>query len=241
MKISAKELGVLDMEGFCPRCFWIKRHDRKLPYQTPFAGIFSSIDAFTKNVVERYFERTGKLPVWLESVGQVERLIPVKINEFVAEKDGVALNGMPDLLFQRPDKSYGLLDYKTARYTGTQDALMPIYEVQLNGYAYIAEAIGMKLLNDLYLVYFEPPKREAFDKESALHIRNEGFEMPFRPVVHKLRKNTRHIEELLKKAEAVYSEEKVPAGIPNCEECARLDTLLKLVYGDSIIPERKGI
>ena len=149
MQISAKDLGWLKTDDFCPRCFWITRHDRKLPYQTPFAGIFSSIDSYTKSVVAKYFEKHGRLPDWLGGIGDVKRLVKVNASNFRTEKDGTILTGIPDELFERPDGSYGIIDYKTARYTGTQDTLMPVYEVQLNGYAYIAEAIGDKPVKDL--------------------------------------------------------------------------------------------
>lgn len=51
------------------------------------------------------------------------------------------------------------MDYKTAKYTGNQDQLMPIYQIRFNGYAYIAEAIGLKPVKNPYLVYFEPLTR----------------------------------------------------------------------------------
>lgn len=45
MRISAKDLGWLTTDDFCPRCFWIECHAKGLPYQTGFPGIFFSIDA----------------------------------------------------------------------------------------------------------------------------------------------------------------------------------------------------
>ena len=52
MRISAKDLGWLAVDDFCSRCFWIERHAKGLPYQVGFPGIFSSIDAYTKNIVD---------------------------------------------------------------------------------------------------------------------------------------------------------------------------------------------
>ncbi len=231
MKISAKNLGSLDMNGFCQRCFWITSHDKELPYQTPFAGIFSSIDSFTKNIIERYFERHGRLPEWLSGIGDVERLIRIRQRSFFAAKGGAVLTGVPDQLFQRQAKSYGIIDYKTARYTKGQDALMPMYEVQLNGYAYIAEAIGLVPVKDLYLVYFEPPVKERFGELSARHTNAEGFEMPFTPIIHRIRKDTGHIEALLDKALSIYELDAAPEGLDACGECARLDDLIRIAGG----------
>ena len=50
LRISAKNLGVLSLPNFCPRCFWLKTHAKQLPFQI-FPGIFSSINAYTKRVV----------------------------------------------------------------------------------------------------------------------------------------------------------------------------------------------
>ncbi len=226
MQISAKDLGWLATSDFCPRCFWIKRHDRRLPYQTPFAGIFSSIDAYTKHIVSKHLERHNKLPIWLDEIGEVKKRIDIKPASFRTIVDGATLTGIPDAVFQRNDDSYIILDYKTARYTGTQDALMPVYEIQLNGYALIAESIGLKPVRDMFLVYFEPPYRERFDQLDLEHTTEEGFEMPFVPRVHKVRKNTKEVLELLQKAERIYDLKSPPKGTQGCEDCERLADLV---------------
>jgi hypothetical protein len=106
---------------------------------------------------------------------------------------------------------------------------MPIYRIQVNGYAYMAEGIGYKPVNDLYLVYFEPPYKEAYEKITDGHTNHDGFEMPFRPTVHRIKKDTTEVERLLKKANQAYSGEKIPKGLDGCEDCARLDNLIELV------------
>jgi hypothetical protein len=228
MQISAKDLGWLATSDFCPRCFWITRHDRHLPYQTPFAGIFSSIDAYTKHIVAKHFERNRTLPVWLGEVGRVKKQIEIKPTGFRTVVDGVTLTGIPDAMFQRSDNSYVILDYKTAKYTGTQDALMPVYDVQLNGYALIAESIGLKPVNDLFLVYFEPPYKERFDELDMEHTTEEGFEMPFVPRVHRVVKNTKEVLALLQKAERIYDLASPPKGAAGCEDCKRLGELVDM-------------
>lgn len=228
MRISAKGLGWLATDDFCPRCFWIERHAKGLPYQMGFPGIFSSIDAYTKNIVERYFQKNGKLPSWLNEIGEVSGIIPVKQSEFKLVKGDTTLTGVPDLLFQRSDGSFGIVDYKTARYTGNQDSLMPVYQIQLNGYAYIAEGLGMKPVRDLFLVYFEPPSKEVYEKITDGYTNHEGFEMPFKPRVHKIKKDTKDVERLLDRAEQIYSGEKAPKGLDGCKDCGRLEGLLRL-------------
>ena len=229
MQISAKDLGWLATEDFCPRCFWIERHVKGLPYQMGFPGIFSSIDSYTKNIVERYFQRNGTLPSWLKEIGEVKKIISVKASQFKLAKGDITLSGIPDLFFQRPDNSFCIVDYKTARYTGNQDQLMPIYQIQLNGYAYIAEGLGDKPVNDLYLVYFEPPHKDVYEQITDGHTKDSGFEMPFKPRIHKIKKDTKEVERLLKKAEEAYSKENAPIGLAGCKDCEKLENLINMI------------
>ena len=229
MRISAKDLGWLATNNFCPRCFWIERHAKGLPYQMGFPGIFSSIDAYTKNIVERYFQKNGKLPTWLGSIGAVKRIINVKPSEFRIEEDGILFTGVPDLFFERPDGSFAIVDYKTARYTGNQDSFMPVYQIQLNGYAYIAEKLGYKPVKELFLVYFEPPSKEVYEQISDGHTNGVGFEMPFKPVIHKIKKDGKEVEKLLEKASRIYNFARPPKGINNCSDCEKFENLIKMV------------
>ena len=229
MRISAKDLGWLATEDFCPRCFWIERHAKGLPYQMGFPGIFSSIDAYTKNVVERFFQKNSRLPSWLKDVGDVKAIISIKPSEFKLTRGDITLTGIPDLIMQRHDGSYVIVDYKTAKYTGNQDKLMPIYQIQLNGYAYIAESVGYKPVKDLYLVYFEPPYKETYELITDGHTNGDGFEMPFKPKVHKIKKDSKEIDLLLDKANELYKSESIPKGLQGCKDCEKLNNLLTMV------------
>ena len=71
IRISAKNLGELALPSFCPRCFWLKlRLNNKLPFQI-FPGIFSSIDAYTKNIIHAWFDRHQCSPPWLAELGEL--------------------------------------------------------------------------------------------------------------------------------------------------------------------------
>ena len=229
MRISAKDLGWLAVDDFCPRCFWIERHAKGLPYQMGFPGIFSSIDAYTKNIVERYVQKNEGFPKWMSSIGDIKRIINVKPSEFKVEKENITLSGIPDLIFERHDGSFAIVDYKTAKYTGNQDSFMPVYQIQLNGYAYIAEAIGYKPVKDLYLVYFEPPYKETYEVITDKHTNGEGFDMPFKPVIHKIKRDTKEIDRLLEKASKTYELSKPPKGLDGCKDCERLKGLVELI------------
>ena len=136
-----------------------------------------------------------------------------------AQYKEVLLTGNPDAIYQRPNGDIVIVDYKTARYTAGQDALLPIYEIQLNGYAYIAEKLGIAPIESLYLIYFEPPEGERHESLSKKHTTTEGFEMPFRASVHKIKKDTGLLESLMDEAYRIYSLEKPPVGADNCKDC----------------------
>jgi hypothetical protein len=56
-QISAKNLGSLALQDFCPRCFYLKLKLRfKLPFQI-FPGIFSSIDSYSKKITWTYYKK----------------------------------------------------------------------------------------------------------------------------------------------------------------------------------------
>ena len=159
VRISAKNLGQLALPDYCPRCFWIKlKLQFKLPFQI-FPGIFSTIDSYSKKITWQYFDKHKTVPPWFKSFGNFTGLLPVPHwSKFfiVDSKIGIKLNGMPDDIFIMADGRYFIVDYKTAKFSDAQDALLPLYVVQLNGYAYIFEKMGMGKVGGLGLCYYEP-------------------------------------------------------------------------------------
>jgi hypothetical protein len=127
-RISAKNLGALALPTFCPRCFWLKLRLKKLPWQT-FPGIFSSIDIFSKQVTDRWFTQTGTAPPLLKPFGDlIESIDPPHWSQFSVKDvaSNVELRGVPDHLFRAKDRSFIIIDNKTARFTDGQDALLPL-------------------------------------------------------------------------------------------------------------------
>lgn len=158
LTISAKDLGAFAVAGACERCLWVSLHVPRLPYQM-FPGIFSSIDLYNKQVVHAYFDRAGFMPSWLASVGDVTGYVePPSYRRFsvLDPASGVTLRGTADGIFRLRDGGYAIIDYKTARYTPNQESMLPIYQTQLNGYAFIGDRVGFAPVRALALVYMEP-------------------------------------------------------------------------------------
>lgn len=232
IQISAKNLGDLKNPHFCQRCFWIKTHQKPLPYQI-FPGIFNSIDAYTKNIISGYINKEGKLPDWLKDIGEVTKIfgnatdaIKDKPPKFSTFYKNVIITGIPDAIYQRPNGNFLIIDYKTARYTEGQDKMLPIYKIQLNGYAYIAEKLGISI-EGLYIIYFEPPEKEK-DYEPK-NITTEGFAMPFKSTIHKISKDTQEIETLMDEAYRLYSLVSPPEGVKDCKDCRSVVSLSKFI------------
>ncbi len=228
LTISAKNLGNLAYSNFCPRCFWIKLHCR-LPYQI-FPSIFSHIDGYTKKVFHAYIDKHGKLPDWLSELGEVKgyeeppHWSRYKIHD---EELDVTLRGEADAIFIMKDDSYLIGDYKTSKFKGKKDSLMPIYEVQLNVYAYIGERLQYTPIKKLALIYMEPSTGDdkAADKRNLL---DDGFAMEFSAHILEVELRPDKIPLLMKKAKEIYDMREPPEGNAGCKDCKYLGDLTSL-------------
>ncbi len=234
IRISAKDLGVLALPDFCPRCFWLKmRCQNKLPFQI-FPGIFSSIDSYTKKVTSVHFARYRRLPSWLRELAEPGS--PVKVPHYskfnvTDPYSEVTLTGMPDEIIEREDGSYLIIDYKTSRFSKAQDSLLPLYRVQLNAYAYIGKRQGFDPVSGLALVYMEP-QTELTENELDSLVREDGFLMGFAGYILEVRiEDERIIPPLLEKVRETYDLENPPSGNDSCRDCKLLEQLILTLTG----------
>ncbi len=221
MRISAKNLGILALPDCCERCFWMRA---KLGWKSPWAimpGIFSSIDGYSKRAILTSYEKNGHFPPWI--AGQWADVRPLKSPHhstfrMTDTETGVTMTGIPDLMLGLPNRRLAILDLKTARYSKHQDFLLPMYRVQLNGYALIAEGLGMGTVEALGLVYGEPPANDDNKGLDAL-VDDCGFSMPFKTTAEPIELDRALIPPLLKRAKAILEMEDPPAGRNGCKEC----------------------
>ena len=138
------------------------------------------------------------------------------------------LTGDPDLVCQMTDGSLVILDYKTAKFTAGQDELLPIYETQLNAYAWLAEKLGMGKISTLGLIYFEPLTdiaTECIDDFAD----DAGFLMKFSAKVLPLDLRLDRIPPLLHQVRTVFDLPTPPIGLAGCRDCKLLDVVMKTV------------
>ena len=140
---------------------------------------------------------------------------------------GVIVTGVPDLILGLPDDRLAILDLKTARYSKHQDFLLPMYQVQLVGYALIAEGLGLGTVEALGLVYGEPPANDDDTGLDAL-VDDKGFSMPFKTTAEPIELNRALIPPLLKRAKTLLEMENPPAPGEGCKECRLVEEMAKI-------------
>ncbi len=228
IRISAKNLGAVALPDFCPRCFWIHLKMKfRWPYQI-FPGIFSSIDSYNKKVVHSWFDKYSKSPDWLDEIdGLISYVEPPhysKFNRLIPDVN-ILLTGSPDGVFVKDDNSYVIADYKTAKYTGTQDKLFPMYDTQLNTYAIIAEEYGLNPVSELVLIYMEPVTSQEHASSDKVHT-NEGFILKFSANIHNVEIHPEKIKPLLLRVRELFELNMPPEGNTGCKDCILLDEIM---------------
>ena len=235
MRISAKALGELALPMFCPRCFRLKRKMRnKLPFRQPLPGVFSAIDSITKQVVHGFFNTHGHLPLWLAPLGDIVRYHePPHWSRFntVIEEHGILLTGAADGIFERADGSCVIVDYKTARFTQAQDALLPMYEVQLNAYALIAERCGFAPVAGLALIYLEPTIDDHDGCEQL--CQDMGLQIPLNAHIVNVEQRSDMLDPLLARAHGLCGRARRPPGRASCPDCRQVRVLVEAAMSDS--------
>ncbi len=226
LHISAKQLGNLALENFCPRCLYMD-YKLNLKYQGMiFPGILSKMDAIQKKSVVKYYDKYGHLPNWLESEGIIgkPKICPGPKTFFTSIK-GVILSGSIDLLIETPSKELIIIDFKTASPKDGYDPFMPVYNVQLQGYAKITEDLNLGKVVGLYLVYFSAQTSVTLDNIDS-YVRTEDLEVSFDVVVKKLELNPEQtIGLLVDKFKNIITGNSLPERHPDCIECDRLEKI----------------
>jgi len=228
LRISAKNLGSLAMPAFCPRCFWVAMHcQNKLPYQI-FPGIFSSIDSYGKRLVHGWFDRHNDAPPWLARLGSIKGYRnPPHFSKFnvLLQDFSVLVRGTPDGILVLADNSHLIIDYKTAKFTETQDELLPMYDAQLNAYAYIGERCGFSPVSGLALVYTEPVTSDVAANEDK-QMTGDGFVLGFSAKILPITLKPDIVPKLAQQAREIFDLEHPPDSASGCKDCALLQNLL---------------
>lgn len=232
IRISAKNLGAMELDDFCPRCYYIKLHAKKLPWQI-FAGIFSSIDSYTKKVAHFWIERKveGKdCPQFIKDLdvtGYAKTPHWSKFNTVIS-KYGIKLTGAADDFWILNSGGLHIPDFKTARWTPNQDKLISMYKIQLNGYAYITKWSqgGYPDVESLSMIYMEPQTTEG-DAEVLTHA--GAFDMRFNPKYVPVAIDLESLDPLFEKTRNIY-DGPIPKDDGKCKDCIALNDVNEISW-----------
>jgi hypothetical protein len=239
--VSPSEIGKSLLEDFCPRCFWFTKKfsiKDKHPFSSPMAGILNITDKYVKDVVKWHVQILNQLPTWI--LNQLKNLYPHLDFENirlirptiwqVSLFDGTCLlRGQADEIIAFSDGSLFIIDYKTAALTDNQTKLRPLYEAQLNAYAYLANKKLGKPVVGLALVYLDPEYKDLKD-EVMLHRTKEKFLFGFNPTVVPVKLvDNEWVEELCQILFEILSLDTPPEGKSNCEGCNLLKDWLNKI------------
>jgi hypothetical protein len=230
LRISAKYLGAFALPDACPRCLWLRLMcQNRLPFQT-FAGISMILDSYTKRIVTEHYEQYHRLPHWFKAFGDLESPVPVPHHSkfFILDKEtNIQLTGVPDGIFKCKDNTYCIIDYKTARWTDNQAKILPMYQVQLNGYAYIAEQVGFHPVSKVGLLYLEAQTiAEQADNFESL-VMKDCFHVQFCARYLEVELNPhRIIPPLLQQAREFVNMNDPPPSREGCKDCQRVEELI---------------
>lgn len=243
LTISAKNLGRYASDEFCPRCEWLRlRLGSKLPFQS-FPGIFSSIDSYTKKILEAHNAEWLRLPDMLGGMLPPHKTVSVHPAPHWSKYrrtdpvSGVTLQGSPDFMFsfEKHDgsSSYVIADYKTARLTEKADLLSDVYRVQLNSYGWIGVE-RWHPADSLFLIYYEPVTEIAAEtSEGAVCLADvlapDHMALRFKPKWKEVPIDQDEIARCLLKVRELSDTDRMPSGRPKCKECGHVDLMVKTV------------
>ena len=252
LAITPKRLGLVEIDSFCPRCYWYLLKQKFHPPFDHFGGaIFKSMEQAQMAVVAALIEKNDGLPEefapFCDLVGRVQ--FPRNWRKFKHRLDsGVLLYGEPDDIFQVSDGSIAVIDFKTARPKDGKDPLLGCYRIQILGYSFIAE-FGLKLgeVSRGGLLYWGA-EHEKVVADPGKYYRSKRLWMPFVPSPLAFDIDYKQLDAPLKEAVRLWEATTPPDRTAKCKDCKRLDALLAIETGvqelvtvsDQIMLSRSG-
>jgi len=205
----------LDLFVRCPLCFWLDaRHHVKRPPGYPYT-LSIAVDQLLKAEFDVYrrkgephplmkefgvdavpFPDEKRLEAWRDPFRGLEYKHPL----------GVTLFGAIDDIFQFPDGTLAIVDYKS---TGAK--VVSVYEDylrQMNIYTYLLEKNGERVADKGYFVFYQVDKTRGFEGR-----------LPFNGSVVEVPANVDEIEPLVANAVRALRSEGAPRPAGDCPYC----------------------
>jgi len=175
------------------------------------------------------------LPNWFSKFGEFNAVVPVPhYSKFfmIDEETNIKLTGIPYQILRRKDNGYSIIDFESTKFTLAKDTLLPFYKVQLNGYAMIAESIGLKPVRQIGLIHYKSQTDaiETTTDEFIKLVSHDNFLMGFGSNCIEIElKPDEVIRPLLRKVRELWELDEAPNEMNNCEDCGKLYSLIALL------------
>ncbi len=232
LAITPKRLGQIEMDSFCPRCFWYLVRQKFHPPFDHFGGaIFNNMEQAQMAIVGHLLEEGSGLPDEFDPFCDLVRRIdfPRHYTKFKHTLDsGVLLYGVPDDIFEVSDGSIAMIDHKTAQPKGSEDMFMPCYEIQVIGYSFIAErGLNLGEVSKGGLFYWGSQYKDVV-AEPGKFYRNKKLLMPFTPKPFAIEIDYSRLDAPLKEAVKLWEAKTPPDRTDKCKDCKKLDALFAI-------------
>jgi len=239
LRISARNLGTFNLPSFCPACLKYLLHLRFRPPYNISAGLFGDAESCQKAILGYYLDKDGCLPKEFEPfcdcVARTE--CSKHHSKFRAtHKSGVLLTGQPDEVLTLEDGSQCIIDHKSTRKDPNEDPFHPQYVVQVVGYAYIAEKLGLGKVTKGGDIYWSA-QVEAVEANPSGHYKRSSLWIPFKPTPVPIDIDYTILDPLIKEMKKVWNAKQVPDGRKGCDDCKRRDLLLEIDRGFNLEDE----
>ena len=191
----------------------------KFPFRFPFPGVIFALDRLEKEAVHHAIENGGDAPSWLGALAKAKKVVtPDSLR--LDHESGMTLIGRPDDVFEMPNGSLGLVDYKTAAFKGEEDPLFHKYAVQLGAYRLLLEEEFEKDVSNSGLVYFEADAGKETDS---------GLQVDFSAHWLSVRTDLDQVNALLEEAYSIAMMEGPPEAGEKCVDCQRNTRVYELL------------
>ena|GEM_PF-5707300 len=246
LKITPRNLGLILLGTFCPKCFWFLLRLRfKPPFNKGGGAIFSSMQAIQEAVLGNFLAQNGCLPEEFHPFTDITERVQCSKhwrNFGYEHESGVWLYGMPDEVVRRKNGKICIIDHKTAVNKGTNDPFYPIYQTQIIGYSMIAErGLNLGQASNPGLFYWQIDHKSVIEKPSNFYKNKQvwpGFSV--KPLEVKL--DYEVLEPLLETAIELWESSQPPDGREACPDCEQLAKLMaledELVAADNAFMQR---
>jgi hypothetical protein len=188
-----------------------------------------AMDTWEKTIVQAALEHNGCAPGWLGDLSTAVSVLPPQSLCFEHES-GMTITGRTDDVFELPDETLGLVDYKTAAFRGEDDPLFIKYAVQLGLYAILLEEKFSKKVSKTGLVYFQA-ETKAEGADALTHLTDSGISVDFSAHWLPVKVNRKQVSQLLTEAYELATTNEPPEAGAGCKECAKLLRITELLEG----------